>query len=74
MRLSESEVFMSLDLSLKELRARAARAGLELGAEELARLLPGVNRSGRQAGELRNLVSQQDEPAAVFRPLGKTEK
>jgi hypothetical protein len=65
---------MSLDLSLEELRVRAARAGLELGAEELARLLPGVNRSGRQAEELRGLISSDDEPAAVFDPLSGLHK
>jgi hypothetical protein len=52
--------------SFDELRARAARAGLKLSEDELQQLLPGVNRSHHQARELRALVAEDDEPAAIF--------
>jgi hypothetical protein len=60
---------MAFELSLDELRARAARAALELSEEELQRLLPGVNRACQQARELRALIKDGDEPAAVFSAL-----
>jgi len=54
------------DLSLNQLRELAQRAALNLPDDELAKLLPGVNRARRQAGELRLLVSSQAEPAGHF--------
>jgi hypothetical protein len=60
---------MAVEITLDELRVRAERAGVELTEEELKQLLPGVNRAYRQARELRELVSQTDEPAAIFRTL-----
>jgi hypothetical protein len=57
---------MATDITLDELRARAERAGVELTNEELEALLPGVNRSHKQARELRELVSSANEPALVF--------
>lgn len=59
---------MDFEISLKELRTRARRAGLELGDEELQRLLAGVNRSVKQAIELRAFIADKDEPATVFAP------
>jgi hypothetical protein len=57
---------MATEITLDELRARAERAGIELTEEELTKLLPGVNRSFKQARELRELVSAADEPASAF--------
>jgi hypothetical protein len=54
------------EITLDELRARAARAGLKLADEELQKLLPGVNRSHQQVTELRHLLSDADEPAGIF--------
>ncbi len=58
---------MAETLNFEELRARAERAGLKIGDDELERLLPGVNRSRRQVAELRQLLQRDDEPAGVFR-------
>ena len=60
------EVNMAQDMTLEELSLLAALAGLRLSADELQRLLPGVNRSHRQARELRVLVADTTEPAGVF--------
>jgi hypothetical protein len=57
---------MAPEIALDELRARAARAGLELSDDELKQLLPGVNRAFKQVRDLRGLLSDSDEPAAVF--------
>jgi hypothetical protein len=57
---------MATEITLDELRARAERAGVELSEEELEALLPGVNRSYKQARELRDLVSSANEPALTF--------
>jgi hypothetical protein len=57
---------MASEMALDELRARAARAGLELSDDELRQLLPGVNRALQQVRDLRGLLSDGDEPAAVF--------
>jgi len=54
-------------LTLEDLRAMAARAGLRLDDEELLRLLPGVNRSRQQVAELRQLIDHRDEPAGTFK-------
>lgn len=54
------------DLSLTQLRELAQRAALNLPDDELAKLLPGVNRSRRQADELRQLLNDQAEPAGHF--------
>jgi hypothetical protein len=61
---------MPSEITLDELRVRAARAGLELSENELQHLLPGVNRTFKQVNELRALLSDSDEPAAVFAARG----
>lgn len=53
-------------LTLVELRAMAERVGLNLGDDELARLVPGVNRSRQQIAELRQLIERGAEPAGAF--------
>lgn len=57
---------MADEVSLNQLRDMAQRFGLELSEEELQKLLPGVNRTRRQAEELRQLLSPQLEPAGHF--------
>jgi len=59
---------MATEITRDELRVRAARAGLELSEDELNQLLPGVNRAYGQVIDLRALLSDGDEPAAVFAP------
>jgi hypothetical protein len=61
---------MASEITRDELRVRAARAGLELSEDELNQLLPGVNRAYQQVIDLRALLSDGDEPAAVFAPAG----
>ena len=58
---------MIKEISLDELRAKARQVGLKLSDDELERLLPGVNRAKKQAGELRSIISPETEPAATFR-------
>ena len=53
-------------LILEHLRAIAECAGLELGDDELQRLVPGVNRARQQIADLRELVDRSDEPAGAF--------
>jgi hypothetical protein len=60
---------MAAEITLDELRRRAERAGIELTEEELELLLPGVNRSYKQARDLRGLISNADEPASIFAAL-----
>ena len=62
---------MRNDIALEELRAMAARAGLQLTEEELQKLVPGVNRSRRQALELRQFLSEADRPAGTFLATAK---
>ena len=62
---------MRNDIALEELRAMAARAGLQLTEEELQKLVPGVNRSRRQALELRQVLSEGDQPAGTFSATAK---
>jgi hypothetical protein len=57
---------MSQEISIDGLRKMAERAGLKLSEDELRRLLPGVNRSKKQAAELRELIAAADEPTATF--------
>ena len=59
---------MVTEITRDELRVRAARAGLELSEDELNQLLPGVNRAYGQVIDLRALLSDGDEPSAVFAP------
>jgi len=59
---------MASEITRDELRVRAARAGLELSEDDLNQLLPGVNRAYEQVIDLRKLVTNADEPAAVFAP------
>lgn len=44
----------------------AARSELQLTDKELEKLLPGVNRSHSQIRELRELLTDQSEPAVSF--------
>jgi hypothetical protein len=44
---------MATEITLDELRVRAARAGLALSEDELKQLLPGINRAYKQVSELR---------------------
>ena len=57
---------MNQEITLDGLRKMAERAGLTLSEHELQKLLPGVNRSKKQAGELRALVTAGNEPASTF--------
>ena len=59
---------MATELVLDDLRRMASRAGLSLSDNELQKLLTGVNRSHRQVLELKDLLSDQIEPAAHFSP------
>jgi hypothetical protein len=59
---------MASEITRDELRVRAVRAGLELSEAELDQLMPGVKRAYNQADDLRKLVTNADEPAAVFAP------
>ena len=65
---------MEREITLDDLRTTAQRAGLELSDDELQRLLAGVIRSKKQAGELRALISLETEPAAEFRALQPSPK
>jgi hypothetical protein len=65
---------MSEEITLDQLRSLAEQAGLKLSVEELQRLLPGVNRSRKQASELRSLVSDSVEPAATFSAVAGVKK
>ena len=65
---------MARDFTIDELRISAKQAGLELSDEELQRLLPGVNRSKKQAAELRELIAAIDEPAGKFNLPGPARK
>ena len=65
---------MARDFTIEDLRTSAKRAGLDLSDEELQLLLPGVNRSKRQAAELREMIAPTDEPAAKFNAPGTVRK
>lgn len=49
---------METEITLKNLRIMAQRAGLKLADDELQSLLPGINRLKKQAVELRPLMAQ----------------
>ena len=57
---------MVREMTADELSQCALQAGLTLPEEELQRLLPGVNRSRTQVGELRDLITDNVEPASAF--------
>lgn len=57
---------MAEEISLDECKALAETAGLRLSDDELRRLLPGINRSRKQAAELREIIDAAAEPAFVF--------
>jgi Asp-tRNA(Asn)/Glu-tRNA(Gln) amidotransferase C subunit len=57
---------MAEETTLAKLRTLAERSGLSLSEEELAKLLPGINRSHTQILELRELMTDRLEPAATF--------
>jgi Ca2+-binding EF-hand superfamily protein len=57
---------MEREVTLDNLRTMAERAGLKLSDDELQRLLPAVNRSKKQAQELRDLITAIDEPTTRF--------
>jgi hypothetical protein len=60
---------MADELTIEKLRTLASDAGLNLTEEELQRMLPGVTRAKRQAGELRALIGAEKEPAVTFAAL-----
>lgn len=60
---------MAQEIKLLELQTMASRARLKLSEQELQKLLPGVNRSHKQALELRELIGDTIEPAATFVPF-----
>jgi hypothetical protein len=62
---------MHQQILIDDLRNLAERAGLNLSEDELRRLLPGVNRSKKQAAELRELFVSTDEPASIFDLTGE---
>ena len=62
---------MHQQILIDDLRNLAERAGLNLSEDELRRLLPGVNRSKKQAAELRELLASTDEPASIFDLTGE---
>lgn len=57
---------MVKEITLVELQMMAARSELQLTDKELEKLLPGVNRSHSQIRELRELLTDQSEPAVSF--------
>jgi len=57
---------MANEISFAELRSIAELSGLKLSEDELQRLLPGVNRSRTQGAELRDLMTDNLEPASAF--------
>lgn len=57
---------MVKEITLVELQMMASRSELQLTDEELEKLLPAVNRSHSQIRELRELLTDQSEPAASF--------
>jgi Ca2+-binding EF-hand superfamily protein len=57
---------MADEISIDELRRSAKRAGLALPDDELRCILPGVNRAKKQATELRDIVTADDEPASTY--------
>ena len=59
---------MAHEISQVELQTMAIRAGLRLSEQELEKLLPGVNRSHKQAWDLRELITDKIEPAGTFVP------
>ena len=65
---------MGKELTIENLGVMAKLAGLKLSADELRRLLPGVNRTKKQAAELRELVTAGDESAASFTVAPVTRK
>ena len=60
---------MATQVTLEESRGMAVHAGLTLTDEELQKLLQGVNRARDQVAELRQLVTDATEPAAIFTAL-----
>ena len=60
---------MAQEITLAELQTMASHVGLRLAGQELEKLLSGVNRSHKQALELRDLITDSVEPATVFVPV-----
>jgi len=57
---------MLTEFTLDDLRKMACQKGLSLSADELKKLLPRVHRSRQQVLQLRELLSDEIEPAAHF--------
>lgn len=57
---------MAQEMTLEELSLWAVQAGLKFTRDELQRILPGVHRSRIQVAELRDLMTDNLEPAGVF--------
>jgi Ca2+-binding EF-hand superfamily protein len=62
------------EITIERLRAMAESAGLNLGDEELHRLLDNVNRAKKQAAELRDIIAAATEPAGMFDPRQRAGK
>jgi hypothetical protein len=65
---------MKPEVSLDELSVSARRAGLKLSDADLERLRAAMARSRAQAAQLRELISESVEPAAVFGAKERAEK
>jgi Asp-tRNA(Asn)/Glu-tRNA(Gln) amidotransferase C subunit len=57
---------MAHAITLAQLQTLAERSGLRLSEEELVKLLPGINRSHNQILDLRELITDDLEPATTF--------
>ena len=57
---------MAKEITLAQLQTMVERSGLNLTDEEVEKLLPGVNRSHNQILELRELITDNIEPATAF--------
>ena len=57
---------MNKEITLAQLQTMVERSGLNLTDEEVEKLLPGVNRSHNQILELRELITDNIEPATAF--------
>ena len=52
--------------TMEEAKVLMQRAALSLSDTQLAAILPGLVRGRRMMGEIRQLISKNDEPAGAF--------
>ena len=57
---------MAKEITLAQLQTMVERSGLKLTEEEIEKLLPGFNRSHHKILELRELITDNIEPATAF--------